>query len=68
MLVEAGMVNIHAGNGANRSGAGPEILALAEYLNSPVTNNASARGIIPEDHELCLSTLVHGILYDPCTG
>lgn len=52
MLVEVNMVNIHAGNGASRSGAGPEILAMAEILHAPVTNNASARGIIPEDHEL----------------
>ncbi len=57
MLVAAGMVNIHAGNGAARSGAGAEILALAEYLNSPVSNNASARGIIPEDHALAFPPL-----------
>ncbi len=57
MIVEAGMINIHAGNGASRSGAGPEILALAEYLNCPVTNNASARGIIPEDHALLFPPL-----------
>ncbi|MDX1418066.1 MAG: thiamine pyrophosphate-binding protein [Candidatus Promineifilaceae bacterium] len=57
MLVEAGMVNIHAGNGANRSGAGLEILALAEHLKSPVTNNASARGVVPEDHELAFPPL-----------
>jgi acetolactate synthase-1/2/3 large subunit len=57
MLVDARLVNIHAGNGANRSGAGPEILKLAEYLSSPVTNNVSARGIIPEDHELLFPPL-----------
>ncbi len=57
MIVAAGMLNIHAGNGANRSGAGPEILALAEYLSSPVTNNATARGIIPEDHDLLFPPL-----------
>lgn len=50
MLVEAEFVNIHAGNGANRAGAGAEILALAEHLGCAVTNNATARGIIPEDH------------------
>jgi acetolactate synthase-1/2/3 large subunit len=57
MIVAAGMLNIHAGNGASRSGAGPEILALAEYLSSPVTNNATARGIIPEDHALLFPPL-----------
>ena len=52
MLVAAKMVNIHAGNGAARAQAGDEILALAEHLQAPVTNNASARGIIAEDHDL----------------
>jgi acetolactate synthase-1/2/3 large subunit len=50
MLVQAEFVNIHAGNGANRAGAGEEILALAEHLGCAVTNNVTARGIIPEDH------------------
>lgn len=50
MLVAAKFVNIHAGNGANRAAAGPEILALAEHLGCAVTNNVTARGIIPEDH------------------
>ena len=50
MLVNAEFVNIHAGSGANRAGAGPEILALAEHLGCAVTNNVTARGIIPEDH------------------
>ncbi len=57
MIVDAEMINIHAGNGAQRSFAGPEILSLAEYLSAPVTNNASARGIIPEDHELLIPPL-----------
>lgn len=50
MLVNAEFVNIHAGNGAMRAGAGPEILALAEHLGCAVTNNVTARGIIPENH------------------
>ncbi len=57
MLVEAKLVNIHAGAGANRSGAGEELLALAEHLGMPVTNNVSARGIIPEDHPLYFAPL-----------
>ncbi|MFN2253978.1 MAG: thiamine pyrophosphate-binding protein [Candidatus Promineifilaceae bacterium] len=52
MLADAGMVNIHAGSGAARASAGDEILALAEILQAPVTNNVSARGIIREDHDL----------------
>jgi acetolactate synthase-1/2/3 large subunit len=50
MLVNAKMVNIHAGRGADRAGAGEEIQALAEHLGCPVTNNITARGIIAEDH------------------
>jgi acetolactate synthase-1/2/3 large subunit len=57
MIVSAGMTNIHAGNGAQRAFAGPEILALAEHMQAPVTNNASARGIIPEDHPLLFPPL-----------
>ncbi len=52
ILAEANMANIHAGNGAARANAGDEILALAELLQAPVTNNPSARGIIREDHDL----------------
>jgi acetolactate synthase-1/2/3 large subunit len=52
MLVNAEFVNIHAGQGANMAGAGEEILALAEHLGCAVTNNITARGIIPEDHAL----------------
>ncbi|MCP4419165.1 MAG: thiamine pyrophosphate-binding protein [Chloroflexi bacterium] len=63
MLVNANFVNIHAGNGANRAGAGAEILALAEHLGCAVTNNATARGIIPEDHDqffppLCMAAFM----------
>lgn len=63
MLVQAKFVNIHAGNGANRAAAGPEILALAEHLGCAVTNNVTARGIIPEDHPqlfppLCLAAFM----------
>lgn len=63
MLVAAKFVNIHAGNGANRAAAGPEILALAEHLGCAVTNNVTARGIIPEDHPqlfppLCLAAFM----------
>ena len=57
MIIDAGMINIHAGNGASRAAAGPEILTLAEHLNCPVTNNASARGLIPEDHDLLFPPL-----------
>lgn len=53
MLVEAELVNIHCGNGAERAGAGNEVQALAEYLGCPVTNTIRARGIIPDTHPQC---------------
>ncbi len=52
MLVEAELVNIHCGNGAERSGAGGEVHDLAEHLGCPVTHTIRARGIIPDDHPL----------------
>lgn len=57
MIADAALVNIHAGGGAQRSGAGEEIRALAEHLGAPVTNSISARGIIPEDHALFFAPL-----------
>ena len=53
MLVEADLVNIHCGNGAERAGAGEEVQQLAEYLGCPVTHTIRAMGIIPATHELC---------------
>jgi acetolactate synthase-1/2/3 large subunit len=43
---------IVAGDGAAASGAGPEILALAETLTAPVATTLGARGIIPTRHRL----------------
>src|SRR5207302_4556572 len=41
-----------AGDGAAASGAGPEVLALAEALAAPVATTLGARGIIPTRHRL----------------
>ncbi len=49
-LVDARLPSIHCGGGTQRSGAGPEVRALAEYLGCPVTTGAGSRGIIPQDH------------------
>ena len=54
MLVEAERPLIHPGGGAMRSGAWDEVRELAEYLSAPVTTSQGARGMIPEDHPLCL--------------
>jgi acetolactate synthase-1/2/3 large subunit len=53
MLVQADLVNIHCGNGAERADAGEEVQQLAEYLGCPVTHTIRARGIISDEHELC---------------
>jgi acetolactate synthase-1/2/3 large subunit len=53
MLVDADLVNIHCGNGAERSGASGMVLRLAEHLGCPVTHTIRARGILPDDHPLC---------------
>jgi acetolactate synthase-1/2/3 large subunit len=63
MLVNAELVNIHCGNGAERAGASKEVLQLAEYLGCPITSTIRARGIIPDTHALsfhptCMSRIV----------
>lgn len=45
-------VVIVAGEGATASGAGAEVLALAELLQAPVATSLGARGIIPTRHRL----------------
>ncbi len=50
LLVGAGLVNVHAGSGAQRSGAGPAVQTLAEHLGAAITNTIGARGVVPEDH------------------
>ena len=63
MIVNADLVNIHCGNGAERAGAGAEVQQLAEHLGCPVTATIRARGIIADTHELnfhptCMSRIV----------
>ena len=52
MLVGARMPLLHLGGGSQRSGAGSEARALAEYLGCPVTTGAGSRGIVPDGHPL----------------
>jgi acetolactate synthase-1/2/3 large subunit len=54
MIAKADLLLIHPGGGVLSSGAWQELKELAEYLSAPVTTTLSARGIIPEDHPLCL--------------
>ena len=62
MLVEAERPLIHPGGGVLRSGAWDEVRALAEYLSAPVTTSQGARGVLPEDHPLCLIPASYGAL------
>ncbi|HID85824.1 MAG TPA: thiamine pyrophosphate-binding protein [Anaerolineae bacterium] len=62
MLARAERPLIHAGGGVLRAGAWEELVALAEYLAAPVTTSVGARGIIPEDHPLCLIPSSYGAL------
>src|SRR3984957_10527323 len=52
ILLGARRVAIVAGDAAAASGAGPEILALAEALAAPIATTLGARGIIPTRHRL----------------
>ena len=60
MLAQAKSPIIHAGGGALRSRACPEITALAELLGCPMSTSITARGAIPEDHPLYLIPLGFG--------
>jgi acetolactate synthase-1/2/3 large subunit len=52
ILRGARRIAIVAGDGAAASGAGPEVLTLAEALGAPVATTLGARGIIPTTHRL----------------
>jgi acetolactate synthase-1/2/3 large subunit len=52
LIADADLINIHCGNGAERSGAASEIQQLAEHLGCPVTATIRARGILSDEHPL----------------
>jgi acetolactate synthase-1/2/3 large subunit len=63
LLADAELVNIHCGNGAERSGAGEPIRELGEYLGCAITNTIRARGIVSDAHQLvfhptCMSRIM----------
>jgi acetolactate synthase-1/2/3 large subunit len=62
MLVEAERPLIHPGGGVLRSGAWDKVRELAEHLSAPVTTSQGARGVMPEDHPLCLIAGGYGAL------
>ena len=46
-----------AGGGANHSQAGPQVIALAEWLCAPVVTTISGQGILPDEHPLALGVI-----------
>ena len=51
-LAKAGKPIIVVGGGAVKSGAGAEVLQLAEKLQIPIATGLHARAIVPDDHPL----------------
>ena len=52
LLRDAKRPAIVAGGGAHTSGAGPELVALAELIGAPIATTWQGKGVVPEDHEL----------------
>jgi acetolactate synthase I/II/III large subunit len=52
LLAQAERPAIVAGGGARSSGAGPELLALAEKLNVPVATSLNGKDVFPGNHPL----------------
>jgi acetolactate synthase-1/2/3 large subunit len=57
LLEKAARPVIVAGGGAIVSSAGPEIAQLAERLSIPVATSNDAKGIIPDNHPLCVGVV-----------
>lgn len=60
ILQEAERPVVLAGGGAFWSGAGEALRAFAMKSGIPVTTTSTARGLLPDDHPLCLGGLMHG--------
>jgi acetolactate synthase I/II/III large subunit len=54
MLAKAEKPLIHAGYGVMGAESWDELKELAEYLNCPVAPTMGAKGVIPEEHPLCV--------------
>ena len=66
ILKEAQRPIIVVGGGARWSGAGPEILKLAEKLSIPVASSLNAYSLVPENHPLYIG--VPGTYSRSCTN
>jgi acetolactate synthase-1/2/3 large subunit len=61
LLREAKRPALYAGGGVIVSGAGAELLRLAELLNAPVALSLMGMGAFPHDHRLCTGLIgMHG--------
>lgn len=56
-LLGARRVAIVAGTGASQSGAGPELLTLAERLAAPIGSSLGGRALIPTRHPLAIGAV-----------
>jgi len=56
-LLAGRRVAIVAGDGAAQSGAGAELLAVAEALAAPIATSLGARGVIPTRHPLAVGVV-----------
>jgi acetolactate synthase-1/2/3 large subunit len=64
LLATAKRPILYVGGGVISSGAAPELLAVAERLQCPVTTTLHGLGAFPEDHPLALGMLgMHGTWY-----
>ena len=57
VIAEARKPIIVAGGGVAHSGAGAELVALAEQLSIPVATSLNGKGTIPDDHPLCVGVV-----------
>lgn len=57
LLLAARQPVILSGGGAVKSGAGEALLALGDLLAIPIATTNKGRGVIPEDHPLCLGPM-----------
>jgi acetolactate synthase-1/2/3 large subunit len=65
-LREAECPVLVVGRGAMVSGAGEELLRLAEALSIPVAYSMDGKGLIPDDHPLCVGAV--GTYCRPCAN
>ena len=60
LLREAERPLVYVGAGAARSGAGEELVKLIERFALPVVSTINGKGVVPDDHPLCVGALPLG--------